>query len=231
MLVVDEVSKKLSGNLILDQVSFSLNQGEALGVLGSNGAGKSTLFSLLAGCSRPNAGQIFLNSKPIELCKSDIGFAPDTPVIYSELTVREFLNYAASLRCLPKKRRAAAVEAVVALCDLEKYLNCLCGHLSKGMAQRLNLAQSMIHDPGLILLDEAFSGLDPEQLSQIVGILKSISQRKILIVSTHRLSDLVQLCDRALILQEGRVANMLGSSEFSSYFNNHLTSAGIMAYA
>ena len=193
----------------LDGVDFHLPRTGIIGLLGLNGAGKTTIMNLLCGVLTPSEGQVYIGEHSMRLhpkvCKRLIGYAPDRPPLYPDLTASEYLSYAAALRGIARKGRPQAIETSMAAAGVSDYARKLCGHLSHGYRQRLNLAQSIIHRPPLLVLDEPTSGLDPAQIEAVRELIRHLSQNACVLISTHLLYEAQQLCERVLIVHDGKV--------------------------
>jgi gliding motility-associated transport system ATP-binding protein len=208
LLQAQGLSRRYGDLLALAPLDLSLRQGEILGLLGPNGAGKSTTLQLITGNLAPSSGQVTvcghdLLSAPI-LAKQQIGYLPETPPLYADLTVREYLDYAARLRRIPAGRRQAAIADAVEHCGLGDTLRRLIGNLSKGFQQRVGLAQAIVHSPEVLVLDEPTVGLDPIQIREIRALVRELGEAHTVIFSSHILSEVQELCSRVNILSEGR---------------------------
>ncbi|MEQ1638202.1 MAG: ABC transporter ATP-binding protein [Methylococcales bacterium] len=190
-------------------VSFSLTKGEVLGFLGPNGAGKTTTMQLLCGNLAPSSGNIHI--KGINLltdpnaAKLNLGYLPDTPPLYKDLTVNEFLAYCAQLHHIPKTHITKAIQTARARCGLTDVANRLIGMLSKGYQQRVGIAQAILHNPAVIVLDEPTVGLDPSQIRAIRLLIRELGQDHGIILSTHILSEVQESCTHVQIIQQGRL--------------------------
>lgn len=193
----------------VQEVSFQLHRGEVLGFLGPNGAGKSTTMRMLSGGLAPSAGAIRLNG--IDLleqparAKRVLGYLPEQPPLYPELTVDEYLLFCARLHHIPKPEIAAATARAKERCGLEASGGRLTANLSKGYRQRLGIAQAILHQPDVVILDEPTSGLDPNQIQEIRTLIRSLGEEHGVLLSTHILPEVEMVCDRVLILHQGRV--------------------------
>lgn len=193
----------------IEDVSFNIHRGEILGFLGPNGAGKSTTMQIICGVLSANNGSVTIAGHDIHeapcQAKQHIGFLPEQPPLYNDLTVDEYLNYAAKLRGVKKDALVAAVDIAKQRCGLESAGSRLIENLSKGYKQRVGIAQAIIHSPAVIILDEPTSGLDPIQIREIRELMRELAQDHSVILSTHILSEVQSLCDRVLIINQGKV--------------------------
>jgi ABC-2 type transport system ATP-binding protein len=190
-------------------INFELRQGEVLGLLGPNGAGKTTIMRMLTDNLAPSAGVIKicgidLLDRPRE-AKTRIGYLPETPPLYRELTVSEYLRLAARLHRVKKQKINAALDEVMQRCGLSNARERLIGLLSKGYQQRVGIAQAIIHDPEVIILDEPMVGLDPNQMRDIRALIRELGAKHSVILSTHILSEVEAVCDTVKLLHEGRL--------------------------
>jgi gliding motility-associated transport system ATP-binding protein len=202
------LSRRYGDLLALAPQDLSLQHGEILGLLGTNGAGKSTTLQLITGNLAPSSGRVTicdhdLLSSPLE-AKRRVGYLPETPPLYADLTVREYLGYAAQLRQLPRSERASAIDEAVGRCGLGDVLNKLIVNLSKGFKQRVGLAQAIVHSPEVLILDEPTVGLDPIQIREIRALVRELGEAHAVIFSSHVLSEVQELCSRVHILNAGR---------------------------
>ena len=209
LIEAQNLSRFYGGHCAVDDVSFTLAKGEILGFLGKNGAGKTTTMQMLCGCLAPSAGQILINGvdlldQPIK-AKSALGYLPDTPPLYKELTVTEFLDYCARLHHVSGERRRQSVTKALQRCGLETAGERLIGQLSKGYQQRVGIAQAILHEPDVIVLDEPTVGLDPAQMQEIRQLIKQLGEDHGIILSTHILSEVQQSCTHVQIIDQGRL--------------------------
>jgi len=192
----------------VNDISIELKQGDILGLLGPNGAGKSTCMQMLCGVLAPSAGKIEINGIDLldqaNLAKQHIGYLPDKPPLYSELTVDEYLNYAARLRHTEKNKLNDYREQAKQRCGLDKHGKRLIGNLSKGYQQRVGIAQAIIHHPKIIILDEPTVGLDPIQMREIRSLITELGEHHGIILSTHILPEVQAVCTRVQIIRQGR---------------------------
>ncbi len=210
MIEVDGLTK-FYGNLpgILD-VSFKVEEGEILGFLGPNGAGKSTTMRILTGYMPPTSGTVRLDGidvieKPLEVQKR-LGYLPENNPLYPEMTVSAYLDFVASVKGLRGAGKAAAIDRVVGGCGLEDVAMRIIGHLSKGYRQRVGLAQALVNDPHILIMDEPTSGLDPAQIIEIRDLIRGLKGNHTIILSTHILPEVNVICDRVVVIHQGRVA-------------------------
>jgi ABC-2 type transport system ATP-binding protein len=203
------LSRRFGTHIAVKDIDLDVRRGEVLGLLGPNGAGKTTTMQMLTGNLAPSAGEIRicdidLLEKPA-LAKARIGYLPETPPLYRELNVREYLDLAARLHRVPKAGRATAVATAMARCGLADAGRKLIGTLSKGYQQRVGIAQAIIHDPDVIILDEPTVGLDPNQIREIRTLIRDLGRDHSVILSTHILPEVEAVCDRVQILHRGEV--------------------------
>jgi ABC-2 type transport system ATP-binding protein len=209
LLEAVELSRYFGATAAVDNISFSVRKGEVVGFLGPNGAGKSTTMRMLTGNLAPDHGQIRINGidlldKPRH-AKSHIGYLPETPPLYKELSVKEFLQFCARLNGIDKTHRQTAVDSVIERCSLLSVADRLIANLSKGYQQRVGIAQAIIHSPSVVILDEPTSGLDPIQIREIRQLIRDIATEHSVILSTHILPEVQMLCDRVQIMSQGQL--------------------------
>jgi ABC-2 type transport system ATP-binding protein len=209
LLNVSSLSRFFGTQHAVNDVSFSINRGEVLGFLGPNGAGKSTTMKMLSGNLAPSHGEITINGYDLltqpKQAKANIGYLPEQPPLYKELTVTEFLSFCAQINQIPSPKRKAAVNIAIERCGLEDVAQRLIGHLSKGFQQRVGIAQAIIHSPAVVILDEPTSGLDPIQIKEIRHLIREIATEHSVILSTHILPEVQTLCDRVQIINHGKL--------------------------
>jgi ABC-2 type transport system ATP-binding protein len=209
MIKVQNLTKSFGPKKAVDDVSFEVGKGEVLGFLGPNGAGKSTTMRMITGFYPPTAGSISvcgfdMLERPID-AKRRIGYLPEAAPSYHEMTVLSFLNFAAEMRGFRKDERRRAVARSVDACSLQSVLNQTIDTLSKGFRHRTCLAQSIIHDPEVLILDEPTDGLDPNQKHEVRSLIKRMGTNKAIIFSTHILEEVEAACTRAIIIDRGRI--------------------------
>jgi ABC-2 type transport system ATP-binding protein len=209
MIVVEQLTKRYGPHTAIQDVSFRVEKGEVLAFLGPNGAGKSTTMRILTGLLPPTSGRASVSGfdtfdHPIEV-KKRVGYLPETPPLYNELTVREYLTFAGRIKGVPKFHIPASLNHVLERCGLTDVVGRLIGNLSKGYRQRVGLAQALIHDPDVLILDEPTVGLDPKQIIDIRQLIKELAGQHTVILSTHILQEATALCQRVIIIHEGRI--------------------------
>jgi ABC-2 type transport system ATP-binding protein len=209
MITASDVQKYYGDKAALDGVSFSIATGEVVGFLGLNGAGKTTMLKILCGLLLPTAGRVVVDgidavADPLAL-RRQIGFLPDRPPLYGEMTVREMLRYAGQLNGVAAGRINARVHEVLALADLLHVADDLVETLSHGYRQRVGIAQSIVHEPKLVILDEPISGLDPAQIVAMRSLIRGLKERHTVLLSSHILAEITHTADRILVLHGGKV--------------------------
>ena len=209
MIKVQNLSKIFGTKKAVDGVSFTVQRGEVLGFLGPNGAGKSTTMRIITGFIPPTAGTVSvgefdIGTSPIE-AKRLVGYLPENAPAYTDMTVQGFLNFCAEVRGLRGDARNRAVGRVVEMCFLESVIHQSVETLSKGYRHRTCFAQSIIHDPGVLVLDEPTDGLDPNQKHEVRQLIRRMGENKAIIFSTHILEEVDAVCSRAIIIDRGRI--------------------------
>ena len=207
---VRSLSKSYGNVQAVTDVSFSVGSQQVLGFLGPNGAGKTTIMKILTGFHFPSSGTalvdgIAVDEQPLEV-KKRLGYLPENVPLYGDLTVDEYLAFVAEARSVPKSQRRAAVDASLEACALGDYRGRRIETLSKGYRQRAGLAQAILHDPPILILDEPTTGLDPNQIIEIRSLIKELGKRKTVILSTHILQEVEAICSQVLIINDGRIA-------------------------
>jgi ABC-2 type transport system ATP-binding protein len=218
-IVVQEVTKYFGGQKALDNVSFEVKTGEIVGFLGPNGAGKSTMMKIITGFIPASSGRVFVNDLVVGTdnpeVKEQIGYLPENNPLYPEMYVREYLGFVASIykSQIPSKKQ---VDKIIELTGLAPEQTKKIGSLSKGYRQRVGLAQALIHDPSVLILDEATTGLDPNQIIEIRNLIKEAGKAKTVMFSTHIMQEVEAICDRVIIIDKGIiVANEKKSNIYS----------------
>jgi ABC-2 type transport system ATP-binding protein len=209
MIKVQNLVKEFGARRAVDGVSFSVEPGTVLGFLGPNGAGKTTTIRMIAGFLTPTAGAITVNNinlleNPVE-AQRNIGYMPERTPLYDEMTVEDFLRFAAELRGYQGRERDEQVNHALKACILEPVRHQVIETLSKGYRQRTCLAQAIIHDPSVLLLDEPTEGLDPNQKKVVRDMIIEMGKRKVIMISTHVLEEVEAICSRVIIISGGRV--------------------------
>lgn len=209
MIEVKNVTKKYGNFVAVDNISFTVNDGEVVGFLGPNGAGKSTTMNMITGFIEPTDGAIEVNGydilkQPLK-AKKQIGYMPEGVPLYGELTVREFVTFMAELKKVPRKERKKKVDKVLYETGIEDVANKLIRNLSRGYKQRVSMAGALIGDPEVIILDEPTVGLDPKQITEIRQLIKKLGKKHTVILSSHILSEVSQLCEKVIIINKGKI--------------------------
>jgi ABC-2 type transport system ATP-binding protein len=209
MITIKNLSKRYGDKLAVDDLTFSVAPGEVLGFLGANGAGKSTTMRMIAGFISPTAGQVSVCGHDIEkapvAAKSCMGYLPEGAPCYGEMTVSEFLDFVADIRGLNGERRRERRNVVIDRLGLAPVIEQVVETLSKGFRRRVGLAQALIHDPQVLILDEPTDGLDPNQKHEVRRLINELSKDKLVVVSTHILEEVHEVCTRAIIIANGRI--------------------------
>jgi ABC-2 type transport system ATP-binding protein len=209
MIKTDHLVKSFGAKRAVDGISFSVEKGEVLGFLGPNGAGKSTTMRMITGFMPPSSGTVTIGGhdigeSPLE-AKRLIGYLPENAASYPDMTVRGFLNFAAELRGLQGDARRNAVRRVIELCFLDAVIEQTIDTLSKGYKHRTCLAQALIHDPQVLIMDEPTDGLDPNQKHEVRNLIRELGRTKAIVFSTHILEEVDAACTRAIIIDRGRI--------------------------
>lgn len=209
LIQAQSLHKRYGNNAAVSNINLTLRKGEILGLLGPNGAGKSTTLRMLSGCLAPSEGAVTINGIALtedpKAAKASIGYLPEHPPVYTELTVDEYLGFCAQLHGVAKSERANAIAQAKTSCGLEKVARRIIGNLSKGYQQRVGLAQAIIHQPDVIILDEPTVGLDPIQIREIRKLITALGERHTVILSSHILSEIQATCSRVMIINEGHI--------------------------
>lgn len=209
MVVVENVTKIFSNKAGIRDLSFSVREGEILGLLGPNGAGKTTTMRVITGFMPPTSGTVRVGGfdvleQPLEV-KRKVGYLPENPPLYGEMTVLEYLKFVAELKGCRGARKRSQVNQVVEETGLGDVLGRLNDHLSRGYRQRVGLAQALVGDPGLLVLDEPTAGLDPKQITEIRNLIKNLAGSRTIILSSHILPEVSMICGRVAIINRGRL--------------------------
>ncbi|HUI59758.1 MAG TPA: ABC transporter ATP-binding protein [Steroidobacteraceae bacterium] len=226
MIKTEHLSKRYESLVAVDDVSFQVSPGEVLGFLGPNGAGKTTTMRMLAGFVTPSAGTASICGHDIATdplgAKASLGYLPEGAPTYGEMTVRRFLDFIADLRRLEGQRRRTRLDYVIQRLQLSSVLEQSIETLSKGFRRRVGLAQAIVHDPPVLILDEPTDGLDPNQKHEVRTLINEMARDKIIVISTHILEEVDAVCTRAIIIARGRIVaddTPLALEARSRYFN------------
>ena len=209
LIQANQLTRYYGSHCAVDHISFTLDKGDILGLLGPNGAGKSTTMQMLTGCLAPSAGEILIDGVDLldqpKAAKSALGYLPEQPPLYKDLTVDEYLLYCARLHRIEKPKQHHAVELAQQRCGLASVRQRLIGNLSKGYQQRVGIAQAIVHSPRVIILDEPTVGLDPIQIREIRELITELGREHGIILSTHILPEVQAVCNRVQIIHQGRL--------------------------
>lgn len=209
MIEVKNVTKKYGNFTAVDNVSFKINEGEIVGLLGPNGAGKSTTMNMITGYIEPTEGEIIINgydiSKRPKKAKAQIGYMPEGVPLYSDLTVKEFVTYMAELKGVDRKTKKEKVEKIIEQTGLKDVENKLTRNLSRGYKQRVSMAGALVGEPKILILDEPTVGLDPKQITEIRALIKELGKTHTVILSSHILSEVSQICNKVIIINKGKI--------------------------
>lgn len=224
MIEVKDLVKRYSKNTAVDHLNFHVQKGQIYGFLGPNGAGKSTTMNMMTGYLAPTEGQILINGydvaeEPMEARKC-IGYLPEIPPLYPDMTVLEYLRFAAELKQVPKNERSTEIERVMDETRIKDMENRLIRHLSKGYKQRVGLAQALLGDPEVLILDEPMVGLDPKQIIEIRELIRGLGQKHTVILSSHILSEISSICDHVLIISNGKLVASDTPENLGSYMKH-----------
>ena len=212
MIELKNVTKKYNNFKAIDDISFKIEEGEIVGFLGPNGAGKSTTMSIITGYIEPTKGKIIVNgydiSQKAKQAKRQIGYMPENVPLYSELTVKEFIAYMADLKLVKRKEKKSEIERVLKQTGLTEVKSKLIRNLSRGYKQRVSLAGALIGNPPILILDEPTVGLDPKQVTEIRNLIKSLKEKHTILISSHILSEINQMCNKIIIINNGKIVKI-----------------------
>jgi ABC-2 type transport system ATP-binding protein len=210
MIEVKNLTKSYGNFVAVKGISFKAEPGQILGFLGPNGAGKTTTMRIITGFMPATDGTVIIDGLDIFAnsleARKRIGYLPENPPLYSDMRVVQYLRFVARLRGVRRAEVEAAVEHAINTCGLSEMANRICGQLSKGYRQRVGLAQALIHNPPVLVLDEPTIGLDPRQIHEIRDLIRGLSGARTIVLSTHILPEVSQICDKVVIINDGRIA-------------------------
>ncbi len=209
MIRVENLTKYYGKRLAVDNISFEVQKGEIVGFLGPNAAGKTTTMRIITGYLSPTAGNVWVAGHDVMThsleARRHIGYLPEAVPLYTDMTVRGYLDFTGRIRGMDGSKLRKRIDAVIEMCHLEEYIDTIVGKLSKGFRQRLGISQAIIHDPEVLILDEPTVGIDPIQISQTRKLIKSLAREHTVLISTHILPEVSMTCDRAIIIHEGKI--------------------------
>lgn len=225
IIKIEHLSHKYSSSWAIRDINMDIDHTGIVGLLGSNGAGKSTTMNILCGVLNQTEGKVFIDGIDIreqpELAKRQIGFLPQTPPLYMDLTVDEYLRYCAELRWIPKGKIKAAMDEAKERCGITHFSSRLIGNLSGGYRQRVGIAQAIIHHPKVVVLDEPTNGLDPNQIIEVRALIKEIAVDRLVIFSSHILTEVQVLCKDIKMIEGGRIVFADTMDAFNNYVEPH----------
>ena len=209
MIEVKHVTKKYGKTIAVEDISFTIKEGEIVGLLGPNGAGKSTTMNILTGFIEQTEGDVIIDGynmlkKPMK-AKREIGYMPEGVPLYTDLTVKEFVTYMAELKKVDKKTKKEQVEKVLNATGIQNVKNKLIKNLSRGYKQRVSMAGALVGEPKILILDEPTVGLDPKQITEIRNLIKDLGKQHTVILSSHILSEVSQICNKVIIINKGKI--------------------------
>jgi len=209
VIEVKNITKKYGNFTAVDNINFKIEEGEIIGLLGPNGAGKSTTMNMITGYIEPTEGEIIVNgydiSKKPKKAKAQIGYMPEGVPLYSDLTVKEFVTYMAELKKVDRKTRKEKVEKIIEQTGLKDVEKKLTRNLSRGYKQRVSMAGALVGEPKILILDEPTVGLDPKQITEIRALIKELGKTHTVILSSHILSEVNQICNKVIIINKGKI--------------------------
>ena len=209
MIEVKNVTKKYGKVVAVDNISFTIQDGEIIGLLGPNGAGKSTTMNMITGYIEPTEGTIIVDnydmSKKPKKAKKEIGYMPEGVPLYTDMTVKEFITYMAEIKKIDKKERKEKVEKIIEETGLKEVEKKITKNLSRGYKQRVSLAGALVGEPKILILDEPTVGLDPKQITEIRKLIKDLGKKHTIILSSHILSEVSQICQKVIIINKGKI--------------------------
>ena len=219
MIEINNLVKRYGDKKAVKGISFTVNDGEVLGFLGPNGAGKTTTMNIITGYLSSTSGTVKVNGHDIleepELAKKEIGYLPENPPLYNDMTVKEYLNFICDLKGVEKARRKNMLDNIVSMVKISDVYDRLIGNLSKGYKQRVGIAQALVGNPSILILDEPTVGLDPNQIIEIRRLIKALSKNHSIVISSHILSEIQEIADRVVIINRGKIAAVDTISDLS----------------
>ena len=225
ILKIEKLSHRYNTTWAIRDINIDVDQHGAIGLLGSNGAGKSTTMNIICGVLNQTEGHVYIHGMDIrkepELAKREIGFLPQDPPLYTDLTIDEYLTYCAELRLMPKEKIKNAVNEVKERCGIAHFSTRLIRNLSGGYRQRVGIAQAIIHKPKLVVMDEPANGLDPNQLIEVRKLIKEIAQDHVVLLSSHILSEIHLMCKEVIMIEAGRIVFSDSMNAFNDYIQPH----------
>lgn len=225
MIEVKNVTKKYGKAIAVEDISFSINNGEIVGLLGPNGAGKSTTMNILTGYIEQTSGEVTIEGyntlKKPRKAKKQIGYMPEGVPLYTDLTVKEFVTYMAELKQVNRKVRKEKVQKVIEQTGLKDVENKLTKNLSRGYKQRVSMAGALVGEPKILILDEPTVGLDPKQITEIRNLIKELGKTHTIILSSHILSEVSQICNKVIIINKGKIVAIDTPENLENKVNNN----------
>jgi ABC-2 type transport system ATP-binding protein len=225
ILKIEGLSHRYNSTWAIRDINIDIGQYGVVGLLGANGAGKSTTMNIVCGVLNQTAGKVYIQGTDIrkepELAKREIGFLPQEPPVYADLTIDEYLTYCAQLRLMPKNKIKNAVNEVKERCGIAHFSTRLIRNLSGGYRQRVGIAQSIIHKPKLVVMDEPANGLDPNQLIEVRKLIKEIAEDCVVLLSSHILSEIHLVCKDVIMIDAGRIVFSDSMNAFNDYIQPH----------
>jgi ABC-2 type transport system ATP-binding protein len=225
ILKIEGLSHRYNSTWAIRDINIDIDQYGVVGLLGANGAGKSTTMNIICGVLNQTAGKVYIQGTDIrkepELAKRAIGFLPQEPPVYADLTIDEYLTYCAQLRLMPKGTIKKAVNEVKERCGIAHFSTRLIRNLSGGYRQRVGIAQAIIHKPKLVVMDEPANGLDPNQLIEVRKLIKEIAEERVVLLSSHILSEIHLVCKDVIMIDAGRIVFSDSMNAFNDYIQPH----------
>lgn len=223
MIKVSRLTKIYGDRIAVNDISFELGEHKVIGFLGPNGAGKSTTMNMITGYIAPNSGSVVVDEismmKFPQKAKKKIGYLPEMPPLYLDMTVEEYIAFVAELKQIPKNERAKEVDRVIGLAKIEGVRARIIRNLSKGYRQRVGIAQALVSDPDILILDEPTVGLDPKQIVEIRNLIRELGKNHTVILSTHILSEVEAVCDEIIIISRGKIVAQDSSENLVRLYN------------